>query len=657
MRALLIALAWGWVALAAIGPVAAAPVEPPTATGILADDAFGFCHDPRYPLTADEAQWCAVLPAPNPRCPALRSACRAPRAELEGGLGPLSRRTAASDGGDDEAQTPKTKAPAPTRGPTDHRRRVERNDPVIESGALGPLPQVMVWLIVLGMLVAVVAQLRTPRARARPRPGPGPKDGAAVDEPVVDQLEGPTPRLEDVEGLLARAEHHARQGRLDAAVADGHAALIRRLAERGRIRLHPSRTNGDHVRDLRDDAPLYEPARQVMRVVERVQFGHAPVTREEAAALLGRVRAMLGALAGVLLLGLTTLACSPTPERDYPWSHSPSGMAGVLSMMRGHGLEVEYRVQSLEVLRPTEATPVVLDGVELGDQEWSALLRHVEGGGRVVLATREPLPASLGIGWAKRQPGALTSTMTDRGLERTVIVPGTEGLVARDDALVLLAGPGGTAYGLRLAHGDGELVVLADSHLLTNAGLAVADNGAWLVEMLTSTETRLQLVDGGVRSMSGEGASDPFDAISRGHLTPVVLQGLLLVLLLYLWRGVHFGRPRDPPPRSRRRFTEHVQALADHYARAEARRHALRLYAGWALERIHERFGGPRGGLEPLAHRIATRTGGDQTEIIRLLVEAQHARDEDPSHDPRGDAEDLRIIRELGQLLEATAGR
>jgi hypothetical protein len=142
--------------------------------------------------------------------------------------------------------------------------------------------------------------------------------------------------------------------------------------------------------------------------------------------------------------------------------------------------------------------------------------------------------------------------------------------------------------------------------------------------------------------------------MERAELTPVIAQLLVLVLLLYLWRGAHFGRPRDPPPRSRRRFSEHVEALAQQYQRAGARRHALHLYAGWALERVQERFGGQRRGLHHLAHRIAMRTGQDETEIMRTLVEAHHARDD--VHDGHGAPEDLQVLRELGRLIDTTTG-
>ncbi|MCH9683002.1 MAG: hypothetical protein K0V04_16320, partial [Deltaproteobacteria bacterium] len=178
------------------------------------------------------------------------------------------------------------------------------------------------------------------------------------------------------------------------------------------------------------------------------------------------------------------------------------------------------------------------------------------------------------------------------------------------------------------------------------------------VELLTSLGTEFEVIEGGLRSVTGgdgAGSDDPFDAMANAHLTPLIGQLLLFVLLLYLWRGMHFSRPRDPPQQSRRNFTEHASALAQQYMRSGGQRHALRLYAGWALERVYERFGGRQRGLSHIARRIAARTGRDETETLRILVEAQDARDD--IHDDRGSAEDLRVIRELGQLIDTTRGQ
>lgn len=647
-------LAGAWLVLLLALVPAVAGAAPTTAREVLADPAFGFCHDEAYPLTEAEAQWCPLLPADEPSCPTFRAACKAPRAVIEGELGPLGTRRPGEVVRDDR-DLEEEPEPEERRPPAPDRRTPGEPEPEPETPSAGPLPHVLVWIIVAAMVVALLLQLRGPAGPELPRAAePGPDTPPKTEAEAEPEL---GPRETDADRLLARATRRAEQGDLAGAVVDGHAALLRRLAERGHVRLHPSRTNGDHIQDLRGEPALHEPARQVMRLVERVQFGHAPLARAEVDRLLAQVRSVLGALAGALLLAWTSLACSGHAAKAYPWSHSPSGRAGVLALLRGHGITVDYRSAPLEALRRDGPTPIVLEGTTLTPTEQAALVSHVSAGGRAVLATRE-LPPAFQVHPARRRPGPLLpGPLLDPDVASRIVVPGDAGLgwdgIDGSEGIVLQTDADGTPYALVRGVGKGHVVVLADAHLLTNAALAVPDDGAFLVDLLRETGGSFELVDGRVRDLAGDGgASDPFDAMARAELTPVIGQLLVLVLLLYLWRGVHFGRPRDPPPPSRRRFSEHVEALAQQYQRAGARRHALHLYAGWALERVHERFGGQRRGLHHLARRIAARTGQGETEIMRTLAEAHHARDD--VHDGHGSPEDLQVLRELGRLIDTT---
>ncbi|MCB9701262.1 MAG: DUF4350 domain-containing protein [Myxococcales bacterium] len=660
------------VALVLVG--AGAPAAAADARSVLADRRFGFCHDERYPLTEGEAAWCPLLPAADPICPAFRAACLAPRAEFDGPPGAVAarRKGAPTAGGGEGRREGARRGPA---GGRDDRRSADADtsasegadkapedepEPELEPGALGAFAHALVWLIVGGMIVVLLAQLRGGGGRRRPPPRAAEEDAEAPGGPLVAP---PVDAAElGVDGLLGRAEAHLRAGELEAAIADAHAALLHRLAERERIRLHPSLTNGDHVRALRGDPPLQDDLRRVVRVVERVHFGHAPIVRADAEGLLGQVRSAMSKIAGVLLLLWTGLACDDAPS--YPWSHSPSGAAGVLELLRDRGLEVDYRLETLDALDPAGPSPIVVDGAELSEREWSALLDHVRGGGRALLAGfGDDLPSELEITPKARAGAQMPPLADDLVPGRALVIPGDRGLAStHEGAVVLRADADGVAYGVRIRLGDGLLVVLADDRLLTNGALAIPDNGEVLVGLVSALGDRVELVEGGVRDLAIEGgADDPFEAVARAHLTPAILQLLALALLLFLWRGAHFGRPQDPPPPSRRRFAEHVQALARHYERAGARRHALRLYAGWAMERIVERHGGGVGGGAPrglhrLARRIAARTGQDETAVMRLLAEAQHAQSA-PDDDHRGDAEDLRVLRELGDLVDPPAKR
>nr|MCH9687723.1 DUF4129 domain-containing protein [Deltaproteobacteria bacterium] len=424
-----------------------------TAAQVLSDRSFGFCHDPRYPLTEEEAEWCEVLPPNSTECPAFASACKAPRAQLDGPPGPLSVRSQSDrspeDGEDQErGETDKERGKtergqgAAGQAPPKSRRTMERKSSEpgrspesdsgtdLEAGSMGPLAHILLWVIVIAMVVFLVLQVRGPTMTRSPRPADEPGD----DQPAAPSggeglLAGITET--DVDRLLARARHNVERGQLTEAITDGHAALLRRLAEAGRIELHPSLTNGDHVRSLRGDPELHSATRDLVGVVERVHFGDAPPSAPQVEQWLARVKAVVGSLAGLVLMVWVSLACGAqsSAPREYPWSHSPSGSAGVLRLLRSHGLDVEYRAEPLSERGAHGPVPVILDRSRLTNAEWESLVARVKAGGQAVVATREDLPAALPVGWQRRgdavllPPLALSSADAPR-----LVVPGEEGL-------------------------------------------------------------------------------------------------------------------------------------------------------------------------------------------------------------------------------------
>ena len=118
---------------------------------------------------------------------------------------------------------------------------------------------------------------------------------------------------------------------------------------------------------------------------------------------------------------------------------------------------------------------------------------------------------------------------------------------------------------------SGAVVVLADARLFTNLALSVADNAAFVVSLFGRTPREIVIVRPGL----GHGASSPGQFIARANLTAVVLQLLLFSVLLLLYKGVAFGRLREPPRPSGRAFADHVRALGNGL-RARGERHATR---------------------------------------------------------------------------------
>ena len=142
-----------------------------------------------------------------------------------------------------------------------------------------------------------------------------------------------------------------------------------------------------------------------------------------------------------------------------------------------------------------------------------------------------------------------------------------------------------------------------------------------------------------------------------------MLQLSLLILLYYMYKGAHFGRPVDPAAASRRAFAEHARAIGLLYGRTRAGRHALEVDGSYALERMRERLNLVGGkGMLAVAEEVATRTGRPLGEVMRVLVESRPAtkREPDPVREKAMQeatcAKDLETFRDLTKLLAQTGG-
>jgi hypothetical protein len=295
---------------------------------------------------------------------------------------------------------------------------------------------------------------------------------------------------------------------------------------------------------------------------------------------------------------------------------------------------------------------VMLQGSEATDEEWEALDRWVQEGGRLVIAGAQTPPwlqAEYLVGTAEGKVWVAPAVAPEFAVPY-VEVPGGYAIDDSGGGEVLLE-RGSEAYAVRYAHGAGTAVVFADDLLFTNAALPIADNAIFLETLLGDLGGRVEFVD----AWAAAGADDPLESIRRTHLTPAAVQLLLLILVLYLWRGIRFGRARDPIPPSRRSFVQHAEAMGHHYTKARATGHAAGAYSGWVLDRLRDRFPiAAASGLHGLAQQVARRSGRDDTDVMRLLVEAHGAAESRTGVGSPG--EDLALVRDLGRLMREIGG-
>lgn len=203
---------------------------------------------------------------------------------------------------------------------------------------------------------------------------------------------------------------------------------------------------------------------------------------------------------------------------------------------------------------------------------------------------------------------------------------------------------------LDYAYGEGRVVVLSDPYIISNAGLARADN--------------LQLA---ANVAAGDGGLIAFDEYHHGHAasenralayfagTPVLAFGAqaALILLAVLWtRARRFARALPAPRVDRRSNLEFVASMAELQQRARAYGLALENIYG-RTRRALARYAGAAGGApaSEIAARVAHRSGRDAREIEALLVACEEAMAGAPVSDreARGIAARLRALeRDLG---------
>jgi hypothetical protein len=670
VRAAALAIA-ALVALSATGARAADP-----AREVLDDGRYRFCHEKDYPLTPAEHAWCPLVGEKNETCPALPEACKLPPVERRFDFGGLGRGRGGARG-----STGKDQSEPGARPEMDDTRR-RPSEPILLPN-LGGLAQVLMIALIVAFVAVVASALAKFFVRSKGEADAAPEEPKPAGETVAEAAAARGPVETDVDRLLARARAEAGRGDYARAIDDVYAALLRRLDGDGLIDIHPSRTNGDYVRALGERPDLKREVREVVRDVERVQFGDAPPSEPVFRAVLGRVLPLVGRAGAAILvcLALSTLTSCTTLDRatrhgsseGLHGDPSPSGTAALVELLGKVEIDARYRTGKLAAVSG-KGTLVLLPGVHVDEEIWAHLLRWVrEEGGHLVLAGVAP-PPSLGMRLA---PGGEETAVTVAFAHQATYgsyklrVPAGERLVGdasdEDDFIGLLLLRGERSYAVRRAEGEGTIAVFADAQLFSNIALSVPVNASFVERLFQGTE-RVEICD----DWTGVGAQTPFESIHKAQLTPVVAQLFALLLLLYWWRGRAFARLHDPPAEGRRAFADHARALGQAYARAKASRHVLGLYAVWALERLRERVHrSGRQGLVPLAEAIAARTGRSEAEVMAVLVEAHGAREDaapPSSFGPRSmrgtraqrrdeAAADLALMQQLQTFLAATGGR
>lgn len=596
---------------------------------------YTFCSSPKRPFSASQRDLCP-LASELEGCEGFVAACKADAAESE-----------------------KEKA-AP--------KELSKSSFTL---ALAALAKVLVWLLIILVIGAVAFPLIRALLKARrdkaTADAPKPKNTASLAAPKAP----PEPEhIGDAEAALREAEEHARRGELARALSLYLAASLSALDRRGAIRLARHRTNGEYVRSCAD-VSARQPLRDIVREVDRVEFGKLAPTTEGVANVAVRANALVRASAAVargatsvltgalLVLTIALGGCGGGASRAAGGS-DPAGNELPMDVLRRSGFAISKLDRALSALPMPSAgaaTPVVVVDVErvtLEEESTAHLMRWVREGGVLVLFGFPRLwPIELGAsseGAASRD----LSMMADEVFVRGARVAASRGL--RWEGSEAFGWLDTNVYAAHKSFGKGRVVGVAGTDLFTNVGVARPDNAAALAAILdiamivrdestvergvlppTTYEVQVARAEDGIPP-----PSNPFSALVQAGLGKGAWHALAAAVILFLAFGIRHARARPPAPTARRAFAEHVEATGAFYGRAKAVGHALSAYGRFAEMRLRERV--PRG-ADPVQF-LATRAEVPHAEASRVWKRATEAKPEDPA---RGD--ELVTIRELRAML------
>ncbi len=606
---------------------------------------YAFCKDPARPLGARQQELCELAPEVE-GCEGYAKACNLVQMPKDGGW---------------------------------FARLVEW---------LAPATKVLLYVLVLAIvLVVAVPVIRALSKRGRDKKLQGP----STEKPnVAVPLEAPSlvaEEISDADAALLLAEEHRARGELKKALGLYLAASLAALDRRGAIRVARHRTNGEYVRTCEEEASR-PPLREIVREVDKVEFGGTAPTNEALSRVAARAEAIVRASASMLLvvaLGVLSSGCSPPkPGSDPAGDELPS------AVLERNGFKVGALASSLATMPipeddANEAMPVVVVDVEKVPLEGEAqahMMRWVEAGGVLVLFGR------VG-GWPSELRGKPTEADTrDLVVRTTDPNGGLEDMDSDDDAedvgtpveikgartarrqaftwaesvdAEAFAFLGTHTYAAKRRVGKGIVLGIANDDLFTNIGMMPRGNAAALVTLLRSAShdplrhvpvaPTTPFVFGDVRVARAQDGipppSNPFAALVAAGLGKGAWHALVAAFVLFLAYGIRHARPRPADKKERRAFAEHVEATGAFYARTRAHVHALGAYGRFVEMRLREVL--PRG-ADPVTF-LASRSGMDQARVAELYERATTAKADD---DPRGD--ELTIIEELRRMLEKALG-
>lgn len=203
----------------------------------------------------------------------------------------------------------------------------------------------------------------------------------------------------------------------------------------------------------------------------------------------------------------------------------------------------------------------------------------------------------------------------------------------------------------------GCIFVFATPDLFTNGSLALEANAKFtsaFFASLTRKDEKVLLID----YAAGKGRSAGMTrAVAEAKMLPLVIQGALFTLMLFLFMGAAFGPLRDPVRTEHKSFSEHIDALGRHYAATgqAGMAHAARALAKLLVMRHrHDLRGGKDAGWQLVARHLAEQHELDERDVgaaLRLGLEGADSQTQIKDELAASDS----MLRTLSVLLTGRA--
>jgi hypothetical protein len=342
-------------------------------------------------------------------------------------------------------------------------------------------------------------------------------------------------------------------------------------------------------------------------------------------------------LAFILAYGLIALEAWRTggegTGRPTTYSAGSLGYKALYLWLKDLGIPVHRWEKPLEELTPA-ITVLFIVQPEVGPNpgELSAVEKWVQKGGTLVISAMPAGPLMEHFGLREDrisykderyraqkvlfQPGPYI-----RG-KREIVSQGHPDLTSSKPEAVIHARDrwGGLIAALRV--GRGRVIAIADPMLFTNESLRKGDHARLVLDiLLCHLGTGLLMVD---EYHHGYGrATTVVGHFVRSNALDPFLQGMVLLLILWLAKCRRFGSPRSPVMKEYRSSMEYVKAMAQLFQRGQARGYALERILRWVEEEAKRLLVDMDRALTTTLQSVRQRLQGGKLTDGELLRDAQ----------------------------------